>query len=122
MELLNIFNWSLVGVACLFMGLDIVTGFTQALYNKCVSSTKMKDGIFHKCGFLLAMLLAGLCEYAMIFVDLGFNVPVQNATCLLIIMTEIVSNIENICLLSPELANSKFPQLFENLGKNKDEK
>lgn len=114
------FNFNLFAIACLFMGLDIVTGFTQAAYNKCISSTKMKDGLFHKSGFVLAIVLAALCEYAMIYIDLGFTIPLQNATCLIVILIEVVSNVENICQLSPELANSKFPQMFADI-KRKDE-
>lgn len=119
--MLDFFNWSMFGITCLFMLLDIITGFTQALYNKRISSTKMKDGLFHKCGFVLAIVLAGLCEYASEFLGIGINIPLMNATCVIIIAIEVVSNVENVCKLSPELANTKFPQLFDEF-KNKEEK
>lgn len=105
-------QWSLICVACCFMVLDIVTGFTQAVINKCVSSTIMKLGLWHKCGFLLAIIFGCLCDWAMTFVDLGFTLPIQQAVCLFIILTEIVSNLENLGKISPELADNKFMSIF----------
>ena len=95
------------------MLLDLVTGFTQACVNKCVDSRKMKDGLFHKCGFMLSIVFACLCEYASGYIDLGFTVPVQLAVCSFIIFTEIVSNIENLGKISPELAGTKFMDIFK---------
>ena len=100
-------------IACCFMLLDIITGFLQAVVNKCVDSQKMKTGLFHKCGFMLAIIFGCLCEYAMNYIDLGFDVPIQDAVCIYIIVTEIVSVLENLGKLSPELADSKFLQIFK---------
>lgn len=111
-------HWAIIVIACCFMLLDLLTGFAQAVINKCVESTKMKTGLMHKCGFLLAIIFGCLCEYAMGYIDLGFTVPVQDAVCLFIILTEIVSNLENLAKISPELANSKFMDIF----KRKDDK
>lgn len=110
-------NFPLIVVTLLFMLLDLITGFTQACVNKCVDSTKMKQGLWHKCGFMLAIIFAILCEYAMQFVDLGFAVPVQYAVCVFIIFTEIISNLENLGKISPELASSKFMEIFKTTNK-----
>lgn len=98
------------------MVLDIASGFIAACSNHCVDSKKMKDGLFHKCGFLLAIVFACLCEYATMYIDLGFTIPVQSTVCVFIIGIEIVSNLENIIKISPELANKKFFAIF-----NKDD-
>ena len=105
-------HWAVIIIACCFMVLDLLTGFTQAVINKCVDSSKMKTGLMHKCGFLLAIIFGMLCEYAMSYVDLGFSVPVQDAVCVFIILTEIVSNLENLGKISPELASAKFMDIF----------
>ena len=110
------FNYPLIFVTTLFMVFDIITGFTQACKNHCIDSSKMKDGLFHKCGFMLAIAFACLCEYASMYVDLGFTVPICGGVCLFIIGIEIISNLENIVKISPELANMKFFALF-----NKDD-
>lgn len=99
--------------ALAFIAMDLLTGFAQAIANKTVDSTKMRDGLWHKCGFVFTMLLAALIEWAMQYVDLGFTLPLFVPVCVFIMLTEIVSIFENICKLSPELAGSKLARLFE---------
>lgn len=106
-------HWALITITLCFMLLDFVTGFVQACVNHDVQSTVMKSGLFHKCGFVLAIVFACLCEYTMSYVDMGFTVPIQDAVCVYIIATEIVSNLENLGKISPELSESKFMEIFE---------
>lgn len=105
-------DWHIVAIVCTFVVMDIVTGIMQAVANKTLDSTKMRSGGWHKCGFLMVVLLAALIERAMQFIDLGFTLPLFVPACVFIILTEIVSIFENVCMLSPELANSKLAQLF----------
>ena len=107
-------NWALVVIACVFMVLDLVSGFCAAVKNHEVQSTKMKQGLWHKCGFMLAIVFGVMCEYAMNYVDLGFTIPVQVAVCTFIICIEIMSIIENLGKLSPELAGSEFLKIFKS--------
>lgn len=107
-------NWALVVIACVFMVLDLVSGFCAAVKNHEVQSTKMKQGLWHKCGFMLAIVFGCMCEYAMNYVDLGFTIPVQVAVCTFIICIEIMSIIENLGKLSPELAGSEFLKIFKS--------
>ena len=113
-------HWVLIVIACCFMLLDIITGFVQAIVNKCVDSQKMKSGLFHKCGFLLAIIFACLCEYTMNYIDLGFDIPIQDAVCFYIIMTEIVSVLENLGKISPALSDAKFMQIFKSKKSDTD--
>lgn len=101
-------------IAVCFMGLDIITGFIQAVKNGDVSSAKMRDGLFHKCGFIGAIALAYLCEFSMAFIDLGFTVPLAVPVCAFIIWLEVVSNLENLGRISPELSNNDFMKLFNH--------
>lgn len=105
-------DWHLAAIVCAFVVLDLVTGVMQAIANKTLDSTKMRAGLWHKCGFIMSMILAFLVEYSMQFVDIGFTLPLFVPVCVFIILTEIVSIFENACKLSPELANSKLAQLF----------
>ena len=115
-------HWMLIIIACCFMLLDVVTGFVQAIMNKCVDSKVMKTGLFHKCGFLLAIVFGCLCEYAMNYIDLGFDVPIQDVVCGYIIVMEIASILENLALISPELASKKFMDIFKSSGGEKPDK
>lgn len=105
-------DWHIAAIVAAFVALDLVTGVMQAVANKTLDSTKMRSGLWHKCGFIMTMILASLAEWSMQFVDIGFTLPLFVPVCVFIILTEIVSIFENICLLSPELANSKLARLF----------
>lgn len=106
-------NYILIIITCCFIVFDVISGFIQAVANKQVDSTKMKQGLWHKCGFLLAICFGILCELAMLYADLGFTIPILNAVCMFVIATELVSILENLAKLSPELANSKFMDIFK---------
>lgn len=105
-------SWHIAVIVAAFVAMDLATGVMQAAANKTLDSTKMRTGLWHKCGFIMAVILAALVEWSMQFIDLGFTLPLFVPTCVFIILTEIVSIFENVCQLSPELANSKLAQLF----------
>ena len=109
-------NFQILAVTAAFVALDVVFGFAQAAKNNAISSTKMRDGLFHKLGFLGAVVLACLCEYAEGIVDLGFSVPLAVPVCAFIILTEVVSILENLGKLAPELAADTFLKYFKNAG------
>ncbi len=113
------FNYPIIIIACSFMLLDVITGFSQACVNKNISSSAMKTGLFHKCGFILAICLGCLCDYTMLYIDMGFTLPIQEAVCIYIILTELMSNLENLGKISPALANAKFMSIF-NTDKESD--
>ena len=105
-------DWHIAAIVAAFVVMDLVTGVMQAVANKALDSTKMRAGLWHKSGFIMAVILAALVEWAMQFIDLGFTLPLFVPVCVFIILTEIVSIFENVCQLSPELADSKLAQLF----------
>lgn len=105
-------DWHIAAIVAAFVVMDLVTGVMQAAANKALDSTKMRSGLWHKCGFIMVVILAALVEWAMQSIDLGFTLPLFVPVCVFIILTEIVSIFENVCQLSPELANSKLAQLF----------
>lgn len=105
-------DWHIAAIVAAFVVMDLVTGVLQAVANKTLDSTKMRAGLWHKCGFIMIVILASLVEWAMQFVDIGFTLPLFVPVCVFLILTEIVSIFENVCKLSPELANSKLAQLF----------
>lgn len=105
-------DWHIAAIVCMFGVMDIVTGVMQAVANKTLDSSKMRAGLWHKCGFIMVIILAALVEWSMQFIDLGFTLPLFVPVCVFIILTEVVSIFENVCQLSPDLANSKLAQLF----------
>lgn len=110
-------DWHIFVIVLAFILMDIITGIVQAAKNKALDSTKMRNGLFHKIGFMFAVVLACLCEYAMTWLDLGFDVPMVGGVCTFICLTEIVSILENVASLAPELSESTFLSYFNRGAK-----
>lgn len=87
-------------VACIFMIFDIVSGLLNAVKNRNVQSLKMREGLWHKCGFLLILALSFGIQYAQTLIDLGFNIPLVIPICSYIIVGETISILENINKIS----------------------
>lgn len=101
-----------------FIVLDFVTGFSQACVNKTVDSSILRLGLWHKAAYIFAIAAAVLCEYSTYHLDLGFTAPITIPVCAYIALTELVSIIENLGKINPELANSKLLDFF-SLNKNR---
>lgn len=109
-------NWPIAVLAAVMMLLDIISGFAGAAKVKSIDSTKMRDGLWHKGGFCGLIVLAFVCEvatsiYDAAAIDAGTSIPEIPAVgivCLLIIAIEIVSVVENLCVLNPQIANLPF--------------
>lgn len=106
--------WAIIACLCL-MVFDIFSGFTAALKNQELSSTKMREGLFHKCSLVMCIVLAWCIEMFVMHVpDLGFNVPLVIPACILIFAMEVVSILENIVKINPDLENEEIVKLFTN--------
>ena len=92
-----------ITITCIFMLFDIVSGVTKAVKNHELSSTKAREGLYHKFGFLLLLILAAFLNYAQAYINLGISVPLLEATSIYICCTELISTLENLCIISPEL-------------------
>ena len=99
-----------------FVLLDMLTGIIKALMKKEFTSSIMREGLFHKVGSVLCVVFAVLVDYAQTIVDLGVNIPVTETVCAYIILMEIGSVIENICLINPEIMPDKLRSYFAKLG------
>lgn len=101
----------IVLVACLG---DVVFGFAGAVKSGTVSSSKMRDGLWHKFGLMGLFALAVGLEAAMGYVDLGFTAPIAPVATGYIACMEVVSILENITVLTPELKGSRLERLFRS--------
>lgn len=113
-------DWYLFVIPIVFSVLDIITGFTAAVANKNVSSAAMREGLFHKLGFIFALVLAALLQYASGLLDLGVEVPTLGMVAVFVVLTEAVSILENIAEMVPELASNGLFRIFENIIHYKD--
>lgn len=117
--------WQPVLVAVVMMLLDIASGFAGAVKRKEIASGKMRDGLWHKAGFCLLIVLAYIYEVAVVWIDfeaaqVGFGftmpeIPAVGIMCAYIVLTELISVLENLCVLNPDIAKLPF---MGRLGKH----
>lgn len=91
--------------------LDVVMGFAGACKEGDVNSGKLREGLWHKAGFIGLIAVSYIIEYAAAYAELGFDVPTVLATCVYVIVTELVSVCENLCVLNLHLVNSPLGML-----------
>lgn len=100
-----------VKLSVAFMMVDVLTGVLKAVKNKELSSTRAREGIYKKASFILFIAFGYLTDYAMAYVDLGFNFPAAATICTLVILTEAISVLENIGQINPDLVKLIAPFL-----------
>lgn len=103
-----------------FILLDIISGVAAAAKNGELQSAIMRQGLYHKCGEILLMILAVAGEYLTMLTGIETIVPPEifNAVAVYIIAMEIVSILENIGKLNNDLDIKYLSKLF---GKNEEE-
>lgn len=104
-------------IVLVFNAVDIVTGVISALKNKDVKSNKLRDGLFKKVGFIICYFVAWLVDTQGDII--GFHIDVSILPILIIYActTELVSILENICKINPDLLPDKLMQIFHLTNK-----
>ena len=100
-----------VKLSLAFMFIDVLTGMLKAVKNKELNSTKAREGIYKKASFILFIAFGYLADYAMQYVNMGFNFPAAVTICTLVIVTEAISILENLGKINPELVKIVAPFL-----------
>lgn len=103
-----------IGLVLVFIVADVVAGVLAALKKQELSSSKARDGLWHKAGEVLIVALAVLIEVGSAHMDLGFTAPLIVPVCTYLVLNECMSILENAAELNPELKGSKLMQLFES--------
>lgn len=101
-----------IAIALAFNGIDIITGFVAALRNKSLQSSRLRDGIFKKVGFIFCYILAYIIDHYGEIIGFQIGIYILPIIILYVCTTEIVSIIENICKINPDLVPSKLMELF----------
>lgn len=101
-----------------FIAFDVVTGLIKAGYNGNYNSAIMRQGGFHKCMEVMAMAVAYFVEYAIVYINIGVNVPAVPAVTVYICIMELISILENICAVNPQMCALFKPYLDKLKGGN----
>ena len=90
-----------------FHAFDFITGFIGALRQKKIKSSKMRDGMFKKVGFIGCYILAIMIDKIGGLIGLSVGVKVLPIIVLYAVLTEIVSITENLHKINPDLVPDK---------------
>lgn len=103
---------TVVTIALVLMGMDILLGLAGAVKDHSVQSSRMREGLWHKAGSIGLIVLAYILEVAVDHVDLGIVFPGVVVVCAYIILMEVGSCMENLVVLNPELRNNPIMKVF----------
>lgn len=109
---------NICGCCCILILFDIVSGIIGAAKNNELSSSIMRDGLYAKTGELLLLAMAAFLSYAVTmppFDSLGIPSEILYSIGAYIALMEILSIIENVCKINPDIPLSKILLIF-NLG------
>ena len=106
-------------VALIFNALDLITGIISALKEKDIQSAKLRDGMFKKVGFIMCYLMAWLVDKEGAMIGLQIGVQILPVIILYTCTTELVSILENISKINPNILPEKLMEMF-NVSNKKE--
>lgn len=102
-----------IGVALFFHLIDFLTGFIKAVKLHTVSSAKMRDGMFKKIGFIMCYIIAIVIDQYGSYVGFSLSFTILPVIVAYAIATELVSILENISKINPDLKIGKLKDIFQ---------
>ena len=99
-------------IALVFNALDLLTGIISAVKNRDIKSSKLRDGLFKKVGFMLCYFVAWLVDTQGTKIGFHFGVSILPIIILYVCTTELVSILENICKINPDILSEKLLEMF----------
>lgn len=99
-------------VALFFNLFDLISGFVAAVKNKEVASSKLRDGLFKKVGFVFCYFIGFMFDNYGSLVGFDMSAKVMPVILLVAVTTELTSIIENINKINPDLLPEKLLSIF----------
>ena len=103
--------------------LDVITGILKAGYEQNIQSTIMRKGLYHKLAEILGIFLSTIIENGAQYININIGFPFSLAIISYISVMEILSIIENICGINPDLFKvfRKYLKIFKTEEGDDDE-
>lgn len=101
-----------VFIALGFNGFDLLTGIIGAIKNKELQSAKLRDGLFKKVGFIFCYALAWVIDHYGGLIGFEVGVKILPIIIFYTCTTELVSILENIHNINPDLLPAKLMGMF----------
>lgn len=100
---------------------DVLFGLANALMHKSFSSSRMREGIGHKCASFGLVFVADVVDGTIVGgLDLGFSAPVLVVACGYLIIMEVASLLETFRAMNPDLSGSPVLMLLEGANARDD--
>lgn len=99
-------------IALVFNVLDLISGIITAVKNKDIQSSKLRDGLFKKVGFILCYFVAWLIDTEGSLIGFQLGTQILPIIIIYVCTTELVSILENICKINPDILPEKLMELF----------
>lgn len=99
-------------VALIFNALDLITGLVSAVKIKDIQSSKLRDGLFKKVGFIFCYFVAWLVDTQGNVIGFQLGVTILPIIILYVCTTELVSILENISKINSDILPEKLMELF----------
>lgn len=99
-------------IALVFNAIDILSGVISAVKQKDIQSSKLRDGLFKKVGFILCYFVAWFVDSYGSKVGFNFGVAILPIIVLYVCTTELVSILENICKINSDILPDKLMEMF----------
>ncbi len=106
---------AICAICAILILMDVVCGIIAAARYNALSSSIMREGLFNKVAELLLLLLAVICSNLLViepFCNMGIPPEVSSVVAVYIAGMEILSIIENICKINPDLPFAKILLIF----------
>ncbi len=107
-------------IALIFNAIDVATGIISAIKSKDIKSAKLRDGLFKKIGFIICYLVAWLVDTQGKYIGFHVDVAILPIIILYVCTTELVSILENISKINPDILPEKLMELFHVSDINKE--
>ena len=100
----DIGKWILM--AGVFILMDILTGLVKALTKGDFNSQKMRVGLMHKAGELLAVALGFAIDWSLPIMGVQMSISWLSFVSIYIVLMEVASIIENIGVMCPPVGKA----------------
>lgn len=104
-------------IVCILILLDIITGIMKACKTGTLNSSILREGLWHKGAEILALVCAFVFEYIPQAFEIAIELPLLTPVCIYIVLMEVLSVIENLCVMNDQL-NALFEPYLEKLKGN----
>lgn len=110
-------------IVSFFMVLDVIVGLCKAFATNTYSSTKMREGLWHKAAIFAITILAyaleittGFMDFSVLGWDIGSTLPIVGAVSVYVVMMETGSILESAVVINPDLGTKGLFKIFGNFG------